>query len=137
MIEPINIDIAELQRQVLLKSSQNFIKYAVNDENHFKGKQALQKMFIDGITKYIITNKEHKPINYYTVHFERSKITYMTQISHQKLHYVYYVTYDELRQNNIVETEKEKFWNLVNAAIKDQQQESADIYEVREEELNG
>ena len=59
-----------------------------------------------------------------------------TQISHQKLHYVYYVTYDELRQNNIVETEKESF-GLANAAIKDQQQQSADIYEVREKSLMG
>ncbi|MGC6366812.1 MAG: hypothetical protein ACON35_02295 [Candidatus Marinamargulisbacteria bacterium] len=136
-MEPINIDIVALQRGVLLKSSQNFIAHAINDEHQFKGKQALLRMFVDGISKYIITNKEKDPINYYTVHFERSKITYMAQVSHQRLHYVYYVTYDEVRQNNIVEPNKKKFWNLVNAAIKDQQQQLADIYEVRGEEPDG
>ena len=105
--------------------------------SHLKGKQALQTMFVDGITKFIISNKKQKQKNYYIVHFERNKITYMTQINHQKLHYVYFVQYDELRQNNVVETEKEKFWNLVNAAINDQQQQLADIFEVRGEEPNG
>ena len=134
MTKSTNIDIQALQREVLLRSTQNNKPNNSNTATHLKGKQALQTMFVDGITKFIISNKKQKQKNYYIVHFERNKITYMTQINHQKLHYVYFVQYDELRQNNVVETEKEKFWNLVNAAINDQQQQLADIFEVRGEQ---